>query len=405
MSGFVQSAAVEPDRLSFQATVTAVDGTAITLDQTYFFAESGGQPADRGTLNDIPVTDVQMDAERIRHHVEDEDAFAVGDSVQGEIDPVFRRYCKRAHTASHVIYGAARGKLTDLGYGGFEISEDKVRIDFASGESIDRQTVLEIERLANEAVWESRAVTWEEISREDALESDDIAFNTATEDIFATTDQVRIVEVDGWDRAACGGTHLRNTAEIGPIVVLDRSNPGKDLTRVEFAVGPAAINRISAIHGVAQTAANSLDTTPRELPSAISTLKEDIASKDDRIESLERELLQMMVAGFETIESDSSSWKVGVVPTLTTDDQGQILLEAVDDEPIAVIVALSGKDRTTITVASNGSIPANAIMDHVTDQFGGGGGGSEAVAQGGGIPESPENLATRIRETIIPQFS
>jgi hypothetical protein len=128
------------------------------------------------------VTDVQYRDGAVVHEVADQPSFEPGDDVVCAVDPDFRTYCMRAHTASHVLYGAGRRLLGDLGYGGFGISDEKVRVDFTTSTDVDDDTLVELERLVNRAVWDSLAVDWETVDREMALDRDDVAFNTKTEE-------------------------------------------------------------------------------------------------------------------------------------------------------------------------------------------------------------------------------
>ncbi|MFB6177568.1 MAG: alanyl-tRNA editing protein, partial [Halobaculum sp.] len=242
-------APAEPSVRSFDATVTAVDGRDVTLSETYFYAEAGGQPADRGTIDGTVVEDVQATADGVVHTLREQPAFDSGDTVRGEIDDDFRTYCMRAHTASHALYGAGRQLFDDLGYGGFGIGEEKVRVDFTTDADITDETLVELERLVNRAVWDSRPVSWEEVPVEEARNREEVSFNTKTEEgVMADADSVRIVTIEGWDWAACGGTHVSNTREIGPVAVQSRSNPGEGMTRVEFAVGPSGIEQTATVH-------------------------------------------------------------------------------------------------------------------------------------------------------------
>ena len=225
----------EPYTLSFESSVESAseplesetdgelgdDRTEVVLDETYFYAESGGQPADRGTIGGVPVADVQHREDGVVHTLAGSLDASEGDSLTGEVDPEFRTYCMRAHTASHVLYGAGRRLLDDLGYGGFDIGTEKVRVDFETTTEIGDDLLVGLERLVNRAVWDSREVTWAQHSREEALAREDVAFNAKTEEGLGD-EAVRIVEVEGWDLAACGGTHVRNTREIGPVTVLER---------------------------------------------------------------------------------------------------------------------------------------------------------------------------------------
>ncbi len=392
MTAFVQRAARDPERLSFESEVVARDGDIVELAETYFFAESGGQPPDRGTIDNRQVTDVRFETDRIVHELESGDGLTVGDTVSGTIDPLFRRYCRRAHTASHVLYGAARRELEALGYGGFEIDDRKVRIDFESREGIDDEQMIAIEQRANEVVWESRRVRWEQLPQQAAIADDAVAFNIATEDIFEQTETVRIVEVEGWDRAACGGTHVTNTQEIGPITVLGRSNPGSGLTRIEFAVGPTAIGQRATERAAMRRVAHRLNVQPSMIDEAVEQLETQRSADRNRIDALEQQLLAERIDEFERRELGDHVWGVGRLPDVTSDTTSAVLRETLQTDGLSVIVGVTGDDRTTITVASDGRFDADTIVNRVTGTLGGGGGGDETFAQGGGIPETPDEV-------------
>jgi alanyl-tRNA synthetase len=389
-------ASTEPYVTEFEATVDRADGTEVVLSESYFYPESGGQPADRGTVAGHEVVDVRGVDGAVVHELADPPRFEAGDAVSGVVDADFRTYCMRAHTASHALYGAGRRLLDELGYGGFDIGERKVRVDFATPTDIDDDTLVELERLVNRAVWESRAVTWEQLPREEALAREEVAFNTKTEE-GVTGETVRIVEIDGWDVAACGGTHVRNTREVGPVTVLDRSNPGEGLTRVEFAVGPAAIDRRAEKARAARGAAVALDTGPTGLDEAVARLIEERESLTERVEQLREQVIEARLADLEaaTVTRDGHEWLAGSVPS----DDANALAEFAQRlvEQSADVVALVGRNGEYVAVATDGSVDADAVVNDVTDRFGGGGGGGPTVAQGGGLDADPEAVVAFLR--------
>ncbi|MFC7234030.1 alanyl-tRNA editing protein [Halosegnis marinus] len=383
-------APVDPGTLSFEATVES-GGREVTLSETYFYPEGGGQPADRGTLDGHRVADVQTRDGRVVHTLADGE-LAAGASVTGSIDPEFRRYCARAHTASHALYGAGRRLLDDLGYGGFGITEERVRVDFTTSTDITDGTLAELERLVNRAVWESRNVTWEERPRADALNDDAVAFNTKTEEGLAG-DTVRVVSIDGWDEAACGGTHVTNTSEIGPVTVLSRSNPGEGLTRVEFAVGPTGIDRRATEKRAALDAAAALGTNVESLADRVAALR---AERDDlkaERDDLAAELTAREVADLPTVERDGRTWLVGEL-----DRDANTLAETA--RPLAgdraAVVALVAPDGS-LAVATDGEVGADEVVGEVTETFGGGGGGSPTVAQAGGLDADADAVVAFLR--------
>ncbi|ELZ98190.1 alanyl-tRNA synthetase, partial [Haloferax mediterranei ATCC 33500] len=321
-----------PEVRAFESTVASIDGRSVVLDETYFYPEGGGQPADRGVLGGVEVEHVRSEGETVVHDLAAAPEFAVGDEVTGVVDDDFRTYCMRAHTASHVLYGAGRHIFDDLGYGGFDISAEKVRVDFETTTEVDDDALVELERLVNRAVWDAREVSWDEIPVPEARSRDEIAFNVKTEEgVFADADEVRVVTIEGWDWGACGGTHVSNTIEIGPVEVLGRSNPGEGLTRVEFAVGPSAVDHRAEVQTAAYEAARALGTN---LESLGETAVDVVAARDElesELADLKTEVLGARLASFETVERDGVTWKLGSVSGFGANEVGEAAKEARDE--------------------------------------------------------------------------
>ncbi|PSQ03903.1 hypothetical protein BRC95_08590 [Halobacteriales archaeon QS_5_68_33] len=405
-------AATEPEVRTFTATVESVDGTSVVLEETYFYAEGGGQPPDRGTIDGVDVTDVQHGDDRVVHELAEPPAFAEGDTVEGVVDDAFRTYCMRAHTASHLLYGAGRRVLDDLGYGGFDIGasvvdgddpgepaggvEGKVRVDFATPTEIDDAALVELERVTNRAVWADYAVTWETLPREEALAREDVAFNTKTEEGIAG-DTVRVVTIEDWDVAACGGTHVRSASEVGPVTVLDRSNPGEGLARVEFTVGVPAVERRARTRRRAMDAATALDTRVADLPDAVARLQDERDDRRAERDALRGDLVEARLAELreETVEKAGARWLVGTLPGLDANGLADRAQAAAGED--ADVVAFVGADGQYLAVASTGEVDAGDVIADVTDEFGGGGGGSPTVAQGGGLSADAEAVVSYLR--------
>ncbi|MGM0398572.1 MAG: alanyl-tRNA editing protein [Halobacteriota archaeon] len=387
-------AAAEPTVTDFDATVASVNGTDVVLEQTYFYPQGGGQPADRGTIEGVPVEHVETVAGETVHRLAREPSFAAGENVLAAIDEEFRRYTMRAHTASHVLYGAGRRLLDDLGYGGFGITNEKVRVDFETSTDVTDDVLVELERLTNRTVWDSRDVSWEAVPREEALDRESIAFNSATEEgVMADADTIRIVTIDGWDVAACGGTHVANTREIGQVTVLERSNPGEGLTRVEFAVGPTGIQRRADEHRATLDAASAIGTNVDELATEVERLLEDRDSLEATVRDLTDEVLESRLSGLDTVEKDGLTWRVGVVDGFDANDVGDRLQELAGSEGDVLAVA-GGDGRAFVVVATTGEVAAESVVDDVTEEFGGGGGGGPTFAQGGGLDADPRDVVS-----------
>ena len=414
-------ASAKPAVRTFTATVESVDDRSVVLEETYFYAEGGGQPADRGTIDGIDVADVQHGADGIVHELTEAPDFEQGDTVEGLVDDAFRTYCMRAHTASHLLYGAGRRVLDDLGYGGFDISAEltgadgdgsgatvdgKVRVDFATSTEIDDATLVELERLTNRAVWDAYDVTWEQLPREEALAREDVAFNTKTEEGIEG-DTVRVVTIEDWDVAACGGTHVSSTIDVGPVTVLERSNPGEGLTRVEFTVGVPAIDRRAEDREQSMTAAAALDTRVADLPAAVERLREERDELGAELDALREDLVEARLSELreDPVERDGARWLVGTVPGLDANelaDRAQSVVgdgSSGEDEVDAIdAAAFVGADGQYLAVATAGEVDAGDVVDDVTEEFGGGGGGSPTVAQGGGLGADAEAVVAYLRE-------
>ena len=416
-------APAEPGVREFEATVERVDdgGREVVLDHTYFYAESGGQPADRGTLGGCAVEYVHETDGEVVHLLDEPLDRDAGETVAGVIDDAFRTYCTRAHTASHVLYGAARRICEDLGYAGFDIGTEKVRVDLTASEPLDDGDLVELERLANRVVWDSLPVSWETMSAAEARALDDIAFNDKTEEgaMEGSTDgesgteddndAVRVVTVEEWDTAACGGTHVSNTNEIGPIAVLDRSNPGEGVTRVEFAVGPSAVDRNAAVHAAALEAASAADANVESLPDAVERLRESNETLEAEVTELRSDLLAFRLQEFRrtTVSPGANgaetTWAIGHLADADPNDLQEPASELVDSDDLNAPDALAAVGASpapflVIAAAPDSGVDAGEVVAAATDEFGGGGGGGATFAQGGGLDADSDEVVAWLRE-------
>ncbi|WP_226006809.1 alanyl-tRNA editing protein [Natrinema salinisoli] len=273
-----QRAAAEPYATRFETEVTSIDGRRVWLERSHFFGASGGQPADRGTIGDIAVTDVQYaDGEQV-HVLAEEPSFRTGHRVLCSVDWSFRMYCMRAHTASHILAGAARRLLEEPTCVGLDIGAQTASVDLETSATLDDETLIELDELVNRVVWESRPVSWDDMPLSRARERDGITVDAELDAAAVEKGRVRVVTIedendnrnrnrlsnmngsaDPWDVTACGGTHVRNTREVGPVTVLGRSRPTDGVIRIEFAVGPQAIDHRTAEKRAALAASAALD--------------------------------------------------------------------------------------------------------------------------------------------------
>ncbi len=224
-------------RREFRTDVKKIDGREVVLEETAFFPGGGGQPADKGTIGIGPVNAAVVDARREGGdivHVLDR---AIPDTVKelkGELDWERRYAHMRHHTALHVLSGVI-WKAFDAKVTGGQMRADRARMDFSFPGEWTAQVVGEIERLTNGALAENRPVKVYGLPREEALGNPDL-IRTQINLVPERVETVRIVEIEGLDTQADGGTHVANTREVGEIEITAHKSKGRQNKRVEFVL-------------------------------------------------------------------------------------------------------------------------------------------------------------------------
>jgi len=213
----------------FTARVTDAEGDNIALDRTVFYPMGGGQPGDKGEINGIKVLDTKKDGEKI-WHVLDSGNLKVGDSVTGKIDWDRRYKLMRSHTAAHLV-SSVIVKKTKAEITGNQLEEDKIRIDF-NLESFDKEILRQAVEETNNLIDKNLEVKTYFLSREEAMKIPEVfrLKKAFPEDIT----KIRIVDIGGYDVQADGGTHVKNTIEIGRLEIIKFENKGKNNRRVYF---------------------------------------------------------------------------------------------------------------------------------------------------------------------------
>jgi len=219
----------------FDATVAGVDGPSVVLDRTAFYPGGGGQPADLGVLRwdrgECRVTAVRRDGETVWHTLEAA-APSAGAPVRGVLDWDRRYAIMRHHSALHVLVGVVYRQFNALVTGG-AIYPDRARMDF-SLEDLNTERVTAIEREANRVIGEGRRILVRFVSREEFEQSD--LTRLARHLLPPEVRQVRVIDIEGFDAQADGGTHVANTAEIGRLRITKTENKGRINRRLEIAL-------------------------------------------------------------------------------------------------------------------------------------------------------------------------
>ena len=222
----------------FSARVEGLNGREVVLDRTAFYPAGGGQPADKGTLGVGPihasVVDVRREGGDIVHVLDGAIPGTVKE-LNGALDWERRHAHMRHHTALHVL-SAVMAEAFDARVTGGQMRAERARMDFSFPGEWTAEVVGEIERLANEALALERPVKVYEISREEALERPEL-IRTQVSLVPERVKTVRVVEIEGIDAQADGGTHVANTREVGRIEITNHKSKGRGNKRVEFVLG------------------------------------------------------------------------------------------------------------------------------------------------------------------------
>lgn len=224
---------------TFEARVVAVDGNAVALESTAFYPGGGGQMADRGMLvadgRQLPLTGLRKEGDVVWHEVAPEAGALppVGTTVTGEIDWPFRYQMMRTHTALHLLCGII---FRDYGaqVTGGHMYPDRARMDFAI-ETFSQDFIRDIEARVNEAVAEDHPVKVYSLPRDEAMQIPDL-IRTKINLLPPEISEIRIVEIEGVDLQADGGTHVASTREVGGIKVVKTENKGKQNKRMEITL-------------------------------------------------------------------------------------------------------------------------------------------------------------------------
>ncbi len=229
----------DPEIREFTASVTeSIDDTGIVLDRTAFYPGGGGQPADTGTL-EIPgerlvITGMKRIDGKVLHLTEAGIALPVpGTAVTGRIDWEVRYRLMRTHTAMHVLCGVVFKEYGAQVTGG-NMGLERARMDFEL-EDLSEARIQHIEERCNEVISESRPVSWKTLSREEAFQIPDL-IRTKINLLPEHIQEVRVVEIEGLDIQADGGTHVRSTAEVGGLKIVGTRSKGKSNKRLEIEI-------------------------------------------------------------------------------------------------------------------------------------------------------------------------
>jgi alanyl-tRNA synthetase len=384
----------DPYLLEFDAVITArrehEGRPAVILDRTAFYAESGGQPWDTGTLGPSRVLAVIKSGGDVLHVL---DTWPDQERVHGRVDADRRHDHRQQHHGQHLLSRAfvevASAETVSFHLGAQTCSIDLDRL-------VADDAVAAAERRANEVVWEARPVRVRTLSREQArAEGLDVPPEAE--------EAVRIVEAEAFDRQPCGGTHPRSTAEVGLVLVLGHERY-KGGTRVHFACGFRALGQARAHREALEQAGAALSAAPAAVPEAAPRLKAQLTKAEARgdelltraIEGEAHRLLAARPSIYEPVVAVYQGWP--------TADLRALAQQLVRLQPCVALLGSVAEKAHAVFAQSDG-LPhdVGALLQEAMRAIGGRGGGRGNLAQGGsdraeGLPAALEAAAQRVRE-------
>ena len=386
----------DPYCRSFEATVRDAlehqGRAAVTLDRSAFYPTSGGQPFDTGRLGSVAVLET-VDGPDVIHVVAA--PIEPGTKVEGVVDWTRRFDHMQQHTGQHLL-SAAFDRLFENPTVGFHMSADVSTIDLARASSPD-----DIERAvdaANAVVWEDRPVSIRFASPEEAA-SLELRKDPVREG------PLRLIDIEGFDVCACGGTHVARTGAVGLIaaVASERLRGG---ARLRFVCGARALRLLRMYRDAVAGSVRRLSVLPAELPAAIERLQAESHTRAERAKELQGKLVAF--EGERLVANAAAAGGVCVVvESLAGWDAAGLksVASAVTAARRSCAVLLSAEAPTSIVVACSPDtrVDAGMLLRRLIERFGGRGGGKPDLAQGGGLVGPAVEIAAAAR-TMLEQL-
>ncbi|MBT3645031.1 MAG: alanine--tRNA ligase [Gammaproteobacteria bacterium] len=384
----------------------AGDGAvSVVLDQTPFYAESGGQVGDRGSLIAdgvaLRVLDTRKSGGAIVHYCQSEiGALAIGDQLQAVVAPSVRQNTARHHSATHLLHAALRAVLGDhVNQRGSLVSADRLRFDFSHFEGVTAEELRAIERLCNEEILKNTPISTEVMSVDAAKERGAMA-------LFGEkySESVRVLTMgDGFSMELCGGTHALRTGDLGLLRVLSEQGIASGVRRIEAVVGEQALSAVAETDAFANAVSAVLKT---DRGAALARL-EQIIDHNRRLEKEVSALNTKLVSG-ESLDTADAVFEVQGIPVLVNLIDGadpKSLPDALDQLKnklgrgvVVLATAQAGKIALVVGVTKDlvGQVHAGELVNHIALQVGGKGGGRPDMARAGGsdVEALPAALAS-----------
>ena len=374
----------------------------VVLDSTPFYAESGGQVGDTGVLKvangEFLVTDTQKLGNAFAHKGIVKGVIQKGDKAAAKIDDTKRTSIRKNHSATHLLHAALREVLGDhVTQKGSLVNAERLRFDFSHFESVTAEQLQTIEQRVNEEIQANHALTTQLMDLDEAKASGAMALFGEKYD-----EKVRVVSMGPFSTELCGGTHVKQTGDIGLFKIISEGGIASGVRRIEAVSGMGALAFVQQQQAVLQQAASLLktdalgvaekvaqtQTQQKELEKTVTALKQKLASQqgaDVLSNIVEIKGVKALIAELEGVEAKSLR---GMVDDLKNRiGEGVIVLGVPADGKVSLIAG--------VTKGLTNKVKAGELINFIAAQVGGKGGGRPDMAQAGG--SQPENLSEALQ--------
>ena len=374
----------------------------VVLDSTPFYAESGGQVGDTGVLKvangEFLVTDTQKLGNAFAHKGTVKGVIQKGDKAAAKIDDTKRTSIRKNHSATHLLHAALREVLGDhVTQKGSLVNAERLRFDFSHFESVTAEQLQTIEQRVNEEIQANHALTTQLMDLDEAKASGAMALFGEKYD-----EKVRVVSMGPFSTELCGGTHVKQTGDIGLFKIISEGGIASGVRRIEAVSGMGALAFVQQQQAVLQQAASLLktdalgvaekvaqtQTQQKELEKTVTALKQKLASQqgaDVLSNIVEINGVKALIAELEGVEAKSLR---GMVDDLKNRiGEGVIVLGVPADGKVSLIAG--------VTKGLTNKVKAGELINFIAAQVGGKGGGRPDMAQAGG--SQPENLSEALQ--------
>ena len=374
----------------------------VVLSRTPFYAESGGQVGDIGTLSQADnvafnVTDTLYLGKAIGHHGEATRDLEIGVTVTATIDAKRRRAIKANHSATHLIHAALRRVLGEhVNQKGSLVDAERLRFDFAHSQAVSFAELQTIEAQVNEQITLNTELTTAVMPIEQAQAKGAMALFGEKYD-----DDVRVVQMGDYSLELCGGTHVQRTGDIGTFRIVHEGGIASGVRRIEAVTGAAAVRYTQQQSSRLYEVADALKVDQNALVARLQQVLEKQKQQEKQLNELQSQLSQQAgaslvdqaveIAGVKVIIAElpgvESKALRGMVDDLKNQlGEGLVVLATVQGEKVALIAG--------VTKALTAKVKAGDLVNHVASQVGGKGGGRPDMAQAGGT--QPQNLPSAL---------